>query len=130
MRTRRFLLPAAASTFLLGAVVLTGCTVAETTASADVAAEESESEQVLTAALAAADEILAANENSTTVNPDEWDPEPGTTITLAGTTATVDGSGASVSASACSLVAFLPAIAHVRLVWLARCCAAKWPTQP
>ncbi|QYH34668.1 carbohydrate-binding domain-containing protein [Salinibacterium sp. M195] len=106
MKRNHFTLTAAVSTFLIGGVLLAGCTTAvETPAvTSSVTAEVSEASANLNLGPVAT-EVLAANANSTTTNDDEWTLDGAVSIALDGSTATADGDGVSVSGSTITITA-------------------------
>jgi len=106
MKRNHFTLTAAVSTFLIGGVLLAGCSAAvETPAvTSSVTAELSEASVELTLGPVAT-EILAANANSTTTNDDEWSLDGAVAITLDGSTATANGAGVEVSGSTVTISA-------------------------
>ncbi|MBH0022524.1 carbohydrate-binding domain-containing protein [Salinibacterium sp. SWN248] len=106
MKRNHFTLTAAVSTFLIGGVLLAGCSTAvETPAvTSSVTAEISDASVELSLGPVAT-EVLAANANSTTTNDDEWTLDGAVSIALDGSTATADGDGVSVSGSTITITA-------------------------
>ncbi|MGJ8721779.1 MAG: carbohydrate-binding domain-containing protein, partial [Salinibacterium amurskyense] len=106
MKRNHFTLTAAVSTFVIGGVLLAGCSTAvETPAvTSSVTAEISEANVDLNLGPVAT-EVLAANANSTTTNDDEWTLDGAVSIALDGSTATADGDGVSVSGSTITITA-------------------------
>jgi hypothetical protein len=97
---RKFILPAAVSTLLLGAVILTGCAVATETTATTTA-------ETVAASIdyTGAEAVLADNEDYTTTKADEWDATPTATVTLTGDSAEVDGDGVTVSGDTVTITA-------------------------
>ncbi|MGX5679998.1 carbohydrate-binding domain-containing protein [Schumannella luteola] len=102
-RMQRYVLTAAG--LLFGSVVLAGCAVAATPATVtDVQSDSTATTAVVVDATLTAEAVLAENENSTTVNDDEWsrdsavsvdlsNPSTADGVTVSGSTVTITAAG-------------------------------------
>jgi uncharacterized protein DUF4353 len=101
MKKNKYPLTATVSTFLLGGLLLAGCS------SPDALTETSTGSASLSAFASGsvAAEVLAANANSTTVNDDEWTREGAVNVTLDGHTASTDGDGVTVAGATVTITA-------------------------
>lgn len=91
-----------ATGLLLGSLVLAGCAATATTSSTATTEEVTVTPTVVVDATLTAQTVLDANENSTTVNDDEWDPSSAVAIDLDNPTAT---DGVTVSGSTVTITA-------------------------
>ncbi|WP_411700609.1 carbohydrate-binding domain-containing protein [Conyzicola sp.] len=94
---KKFALPMTLTSLLLGAVILTAC--ATTTTEATDAAASSSSAIADVDATLTAEAVLAANEDATTTNDDEWSMDDAVEITLDGDTATSDSENVTIDGS-------------------------------
>jgi len=92
MKNKKHTMTAAASALFVGGLLLAGCSAAGATPSTSTSTVTDSAAVVLDTG-AVADEVLAANANSTTVNDDEWTSDEAVSIALAGSTASADGAG-------------------------------------
>jgi hypothetical protein len=86
----------------LGTALLTGCAI---TAVADDGSTTTVAASDVYGVVYTADEVLAANDDATTVTDDEWDPSAAVTISLNGTSASADGAGVTIDGSTVTITA-------------------------
>jgi len=95
MKRKNRSLVAVSGTLVAGALMLAGCSAVSTTGSATAGA----------AGVPTAQTVLAANENATTVNDDEWSTGTVTAIALEGSSASSDGDGVTIDGNTVTITA-------------------------